>query len=245
MVISCLQGHYESLMNPNSQRPNKSVLAALFSNDVVTEEIYVDEIHYNILPEEEALIKNAVPKRRNEFRAGRYCARKALQQMNVSSSPILIGRGREPIWPIDIVGSISHSNGYCCVALTNKRYALSLGLDVELIRVVDRNVWNLICTQKELLWSLSLPFDEQNKYLHLIFSAKESVYKCQFQVSKQWMNFHDVEISLKNGSDSFEAVIRSDVSTVFPQGYSFTGNYSFANRYVFTGVTLRNSDFEE
>lgn len=64
-------------------------------------------------PEEPAVLSEAMPKRKTEFIAGRYYARKALSQLGIQRVAIDNDTFRAPVWPKHITGSISHSVSYC------------------------------------------------------------------------------------------------------------------------------------
>src|SRR5208282_5779110 len=66
-----------------------------------------------LLPEEAAYLGRSVPKRAQEFAAGRVCARRALAELGVVDFPLRVGEDREPLWPEGTVGSITHTTGFC------------------------------------------------------------------------------------------------------------------------------------
>ena len=190
-----------------------------------------------LFPEEEACIKDAVLKRRLEFIAGRVCARRLLSKYGWSDYPIVTGKDRAPIWPPEIVGSISHTEGFCGVAVALKASFSSVALDVECIGKMKRDIWKFIATSSELNWIQSLPECEQQKYAALIFSAKECFYKCQYMIIKRWFDFHDVIISLS--SDRSEFTVRSrDNTYLWDMIKLLRGKYIFHDRYVFTGMCI-------
>lgn len=217
-----------------------TAIATLFPREVVTEEALSVGVGYPLYPEEEELTRTMAPKRQAEFRLGRHCTRMALRRLFVHDYPILIGDDRVPIWPEGIVGSISHTDGYCGVAVACRSEVPSIGFDVELIRNIDSNVWRLVCTQMELQWIALLSQYEQPRHQCLLFSAKESVYKCQYMVTKRRLNFRDVQITLDTDTGTFQAMFLADAGATFPAGYSLTGSYLFGSKHVFTGVTLRS-----
>lgn len=83
---------------------------------VAVAESFGDLPDAKLLPEEEAIIARAVPRRRREFAAGRWCARAALAQLGEPPVPILRGPQNEPQWPAGIAGSITHCAGYRAAA---------------------------------------------------------------------------------------------------------------------------------
>jgi 4'-phosphopantetheinyl transferase EntD len=217
-----------------------TTIACLFPGYVITEEANPLFIEGMLLPEEEALICNAVPQRRKEFIAGRLCARRALAQLAIRDFPILMAMDRSPIWPPGIVGSISHAEGYCGVALARKTEIESVGFDAECVDGLNWDCWEQICTPKELSWIHSLPHKDQQRFVALIFSAKECFYKCQLTASKRWMNFHDITISVNPNIAEFETRFMVDTGHFFAKRSCHKGKFFFRGSYVFTGMTLRD-----
>ena len=70
----------------------------------------------DLSPTEAALISHASDAHRLEFAAGRWCARRALEQIGGPAVPILRGHLGEPIWPPGFAGSITHDGGIAAAA---------------------------------------------------------------------------------------------------------------------------------
>lgn len=190
--------------------------------------------------EEEEYLKKALPKRRWEFTAGRLCARRALMQLGIENFPLLVGNNGEPVWPAGIVGSISHTEGYCAVAVSRKCLIETLGLDVEFTGLLSRDCWRQICTLSELVWIDSLPSEQRQRNVSLLFSAKESLYKFQYPISKTWLDFHDVAITIYSDIGEFNATLLTNVCNSFKRGTCFSGKYLFHHGYVYTGMSMPN-----
>jgi len=220
---------------------DKTLINSLFPGEVITVEADPTLLRESLYPEEEEYVKNAVPKRRREFAAGRFCARRALTKFGIKNFPLLVGKNREPIWPHGIVGSISHTQSYCGVAVVQKADIESLGLDVEFPRKLHRDYWNQISTPKELSWINSLPLNRQQENAALIYSAKECLYKCQYPISKRWLNFHDVIITVNPDFNEFGAIFMINVGSSFKRGTCLRGKYLFTHGHVFTGLSILNS----
>ena len=216
------------------------ILESLFPKFVVTEETNLNASLGNIYPEEEIFIQNVAPKRKIDFVAGRVCARKALSRLGIDKFPIIMSKDRSPIWPEHVVGTISHTQGYCGAAVALKSSTKSVGLDIECVDRLNNKCWYLICTDQEHQWIKSLPKIRQNILAALIFSAKECFYKCQYPVSQKWAGFHDAVISLDHSLNEgeFEIKLIKDISTSFAKGNFFKGKYVFYNRFVFAGMAL-------
>jgi len=193
------------------------------------------------LPEEEKYIQKAVAKRQREFRAGRHAARSAIQNLHrhkvdLAEIPILSGHSREPLFPSDISGSISHTDGICLAACAPKTEIASLGIDIESNTVLGDRLFSSVYTRDEqaLLASNSDIPDT------LIFSIKESVFKCCFPFVQVYFDFLDAQISLapKNqhsGKFRFELIGRNqDTLKAKLPNLSFHGFYCFDQQYVFS-----------
>jgi hypothetical protein len=72
------------------------VLAELLPPAVRSAEAFTDPPGARLFPEEEAVIRRAVSKRRREFTTARACARAALADLGVPAVPILPGERGEP-----------------------------------------------------------------------------------------------------------------------------------------------------
>ncbi|MDF3147437.1 4'-phosphopantetheinyl transferase, partial [Streptomyces sp. T21Q-yed] len=77
------------------------MIEELLPDAVVTVEAYGDEEPPNtaLYPEEEAVVAQAVGKRRREFAVVRSCARRAMEKLGVPPQPILPGERGAPGWP--------------------------------------------------------------------------------------------------------------------------------------------------
>jgi 4'-phosphopantetheinyl transferase EntD len=166
-----------------------------------------------LYPAEEQFITRARDKRRDEFALGRACARFALRRLGIEDYPLLPDENRAPQWPAGITGSITHSGGYCAVAVARQAEIRSLGIDSELTDRVTENLWRMVCTPRETEWLRAQPADRQVPLATLIFSAKEAVYKCQYQITRSWMGFADVEIEPRDGSFDIRFTSENRVDT--------------------------------
>ena len=227
----------------NNIKNNSNILSLLFPEHVITEETGNEITFGEIYPEEEIYVSKAVQKRRIDFANGRICAKKALARTGINKFPLTMSKDRSPIWPDNIVGSISHTKGYCGVAIALKKDAKSIGLDIECDNRLSKKCWYLTCTKEELRQIESLPDDMQNTLATLIFSAKECFYKCQYPISKSWSGFHDAilrtDLALEDGK--FEIELQNEISANgLKKGDLFDGRYIFKNGFVFSGITLNH-----
>lgn len=186
----------------------------------------------SLYPEEEPFVCRAVPKRRREFTAGRLLARRAFAQLGIAHYPLRMGGDREPLWPAGVVGSISHCDGCCGVAVARTDAIRSLGLDIELAAPLTRDLVRLVCSPAEVQRIERLSHAGAPDWAKIVFSAKESVYKCVFPLARRFLDFHDVEIVLDPPAGTFAA-------TVLPvAGLRLAGRFAIDGERVWTGVAL-------
>jgi 4'-phosphopantetheinyl transferase EntD len=192
--MATLQGKrsaHRPFMNPASLSTR---LGSLFSPGVIVAILREPGDPRLLLPEEAAHLGRAVPKRMQEFAAGRLCARRALAEFGMPDFPVRVADDRQPIWPDSMAGSITHTAGFCAAAVAERRRIQALGLDSEVVGDVKAEIWPHICLPDEIAWIQSLPSAEQAPAVTLIFSAKEAFYKCQYPLVRERLGFHDVRI---------------------------------------------------
>lgn len=148
--------------------------------------------HAPLLAPEEACIRNAVDKRVREFRAGRACARRALARLGVHDFALVAGPERDPIWPQGIVGSITHCAGFVGVAVAPSESIRGLGVDAEPTEKLGDGLVPLVCTPGEREWLGRVGQD----WAKALFSAKEAVFKCLYPLTRTWLDFQDVSLTV-------------------------------------------------
>jgi 4'-phosphopantetheinyl transferase EntD len=156
----------------------------------------------DLTPTEAMIVERASAKRRSDFSTGRYCARQALLRLKNVSPEIIQGKGKEPIWPNGIVGSISHSKKIAGAVVALQHDVLAIGMDIETIGGVKPEMWDLIFHKAEQKLIQNKQGD-QSYWATLLFSLKESFYKMQYPLTGQFLDFSDVVISETNGDLCF------------------------------------------
>ena len=145
---------------------------------------------------ERPAMARAVPKRVLEFAAGRTAARAAMTDIGLKPAAIPMGADRAPIWPDGMIGSIAHCNSVAIAALAPAGTAGSIGIDIEENTPLPRDLWDTICTPRELGWLATQPDDQHATLAKHIFTAKEAIYKAQYPLTGQMIGFEDVDITL-------------------------------------------------
>lgn len=184
-------------------------------------------------------IDNFHEKRKHEFLLGRLCASKAHQAhfgKDLISIPMNINRA--PIWPSEVIGSITHNEFLVGAAVSDREILLGLGIDFE---VLGR-------TKIELSRYIRSPMDikdhkgfTQQELLTIIFSAKESLYKALYPSVNSFFGFEVAalkEINIANGS--FKINLISNISTHFGPNsrYEFNGRFQVHENNCLTVIEV-------
>jgi enterobactin synthetase component D len=182
----------------------------------------------------------AVPKRKRQFMAGRYCAVQAAERLNQTGSPPDIGRGTagEPLWPRGLTGSITHTDELASAAVARLCDARSLGIDSETIAGRPRMdaIRSIVMLPGERALGGSA-FDDATR-LTLVFSAKEAIFKCLYPVIRRRFYYADVAIRAMDPSGMFAAEIVTRLAPGFERGMILHGRFEIDERRVHTGTWL-------
>ncbi|AMP10777.1 4'-phosphopantetheinyl transferase superfamily protein [Collimonas arenae] len=181
-------------------------------------------------------LANAVLKRKVEFAAGRYCAMQALKALGYGGRETLpIGQHRAPLWPDGFVGSISHGDGQALAVAAASRDWDGIGIDVE--RLLDhdaaRPLVPYLMTTAELLIGSAAGMSLE-RWLTVVFSAKESLFKALYPYVGRYFDFLDAEVrALQPGGDGLTLQLATTLSPQCIKGsrYPIRINY-FDNNIV-------------
>jgi 4'-phosphopantetheinyl transferase EntD len=176
---------------PNPSFPS-AWLAQLLPAGVATAELAGSTDPALLHPDERRMIDGAAPGRISGFTAGRLCARHAVARFCFWDIPIGAQADRRPLWPDSLTGSITHTGGFAAAAVGERRRFRAIGIDAERVGTVPRAVWGCLFRPAETAWLAGLPPLAQDWVVALMFSAKEAFYKCQYEVTGQWLEFRDV-----------------------------------------------------
>lgn len=178
----------------------------LLPKSVSVSEIFGDPEAPALPPEEQAIIANAVDKRRREFANGRWCARQALGRLGFAPRPILPGHRGQPGWPSGVVGAITHCDGYRAAVVARQSELAAIGVDAEPAKALPEGVLEAVSLPEErerlrACWlnAPEVPWDR------MLFSAKESVYKAWFPMTARRLEFEDASIRFDPYLGTFSA----------------------------------------
>jgi 4'-phosphopantetheinyl transferase EntD len=194
-----------------------------------------------LMPQEARHLGRAVQKRAREFAAGRLCARRAMAEFGIVDFPLEVAEDRQPKWPDSMVGSITHTAGFCAAVAAPRRLAAALGLDSEVVGDVKPDILSHICVAEEIVWLESIPESERAAASALLFSAKESFYKFQYPAVGERLGFLDVSVTVlewasPRGMFEINATRGMAMAALAPP--PLTGRYLFHEEFVTTGMSL-------
>jgi enterobactin synthetase component D len=144
--------------------------------------------------QDDEYIARMVVKRKHEFIQGRQLCRNALLKEGCEAERAYVKRNvREPVWPRGYIGTISHSDDYLAVSVKASVNAReSIGIDIENPTSTSDKIEALLpCFSASELLLLT----QVQGGMMLGFSLKEAIFKCFYRLCRQFIDFHDVELS--------------------------------------------------
>lgn len=169
----------------------------------------------------------AVVKRRAEYLAGRYLARQVLAALGLQNFTLLRGENRAPLWPVGIVGAISHNTDTALCAAQCENGVGGVGIDVETQMTFKRaeELWRGIVSEAEYLWLRQQP-QRFNLLLTLVFSAKESLFKALYPQVRCYFDFLDARlVALDVQQCTFELALQKTLTPLCYAGRRFRGRF--------------------
>ncbi|MEV4437194.1 4'-phosphopantetheinyl transferase superfamily protein [Streptomyces sp. NPDC049555] len=220
------------------------MIGTLLPSPIQTAEAFEDPAQTPALfPEEEALIARAVDKRRREFSTVRACARTALGRLGVAPAAIIPGQRGAPQWPQGVIGSMTHCAGYRGAAVALAGDVLTIGVDAEPnLPLPQGGVRDLVTRPEEHGWLARLEAERPSVHWdRLVFSAKESVYKAWFPLTRQWLDFQDAVIEVDPDAGTFTArVLKAEPLRAATGGRlaGFEGRWLVRDGLVLTAIAV-------
>lgn len=188
-----------------------------------------------------AKLANAVPKRRAEYLAGRICAHTALAQMGIEHVCVETAEDRAPIWPQNIIGSISHTQGIALAMTALEHQLQGLGIDIEkhMSRSQETKLKGQILHPLETGIHTTL-----EQYvpcpLTVIFSAKESIYKALYPSVKRFFGFEAAQL-IDFDSQKLLFVITESLSPSVQKGMQVEVCYQLNEQLVLTECAFKSA----
>jgi 4'-phosphopantetheinyl transferase EntD len=213
-------------------------LTSLFEVEVAACHAAPRIVDEQLFPEERLCIKSAVPKRRQEFGTARLCARQSLAHLGIEPVAIAMNEDRSPAWPKGIVGSISHTQDRCGAVVAKSTLALGLGLDLERDTELSRDLTRMICTPRERSWLDRRSAAQRGGLAKVFFSAKESVYKCQYAVTGKLLDFQAVDLTLDMEAGTYRVDGTTAANAVWSVLMGIQGRVVRTQGLIATGASL-------
>lgn len=216
-----------------------ALVAGLFPADVAVVASEIGDATPELRPDEAALVAGAVVKRRREFARGRVNARKALALLGAPAASILVGAKREPLWPEGIVGSITHDETLCVVAVASSETYAGIGVDIEPEDGLEPSVAERIWSPAEAAHAARRTDMTEAVASRLVFSAKEAFYKCQFSLTRTFVGFKEVSVRLGDGD--FELKLENAIAEL-PARTRLRGTWRRAEQKLVAAMVLRRGE---
>jgi 4'-phosphopantetheinyl transferase EntD len=129
----------------------------------------------------------------------------AMVELGTEAAAIPMGPDRAPQWPVGVVGSLTHCDGYRAAIVGWADVVLALGVDAEPHVALPAGVLELIARPDERSRLARLAAVSKGvRWDRLLFCVKESLYKAWFPMMKQWLDFQEaaVTFSIDDGPPS-------------------------------------------
>jgi 4'-phosphopantetheinyl transferase EntD len=216
------------------------VISDILPPQVAAQEAFGDLAPIELFPAEEAVIANAVDKRRQEFTTARACARAALAELGLPPVPIVPGPRGAPQWPDGVVGSITHCAGYRAAAVAHARAIVTIGMDAEPHDTLPDGVLGAIASPAEQARVAALSAAKPGLcWDRMLFCAKETVYKAWFPLTLRWLGFEEAVVDFDPAGQTFAArlLVEGPVVNGAPLG-GFTGRWLVSDGYIVTTIVI-------
>jgi 4'-phosphopantetheinyl transferase EntD len=215
------------------------VIGAALPGGVTAVEAFDDSVAVHLFPAEEALVARAVDKRRREFGTARRCAREALARLGHPPGPLLRGERGMPVWPDGVVGSITHCEGYRAAVVAPAAGVSTIGVDAEPDEPLPDGVLGIIASPQEQAEVLDLLAEHPGVHWdRLLFSAKESVYKAWFPLTRRWLDFTEARVTIDPVAGRFEARLLVDAQVDGRALTGFRGRFVADRGLILTAITV-------
>jgi 4'-phosphopantetheinyl transferase EntD len=159
-----------------------------------------------LFPVEAAAVAAVVDRRRREFVTGRACARHALGQLGFPRVAVPTGLRGAPVWPPGVVGSLTHCAGFRAAAVARVEHWRCLGIDAEEHAPLPEGVLEVVALpdERDRLAVLAAAYPGPC-WDRILFSAKESVFKAWFPLTRTWWGFEDISVIIEPAAGTFSA----------------------------------------
>ncbi|WP_157118489.1 4'-phosphopantetheinyl transferase superfamily protein [Corynebacterium sphenisci] len=176
-------------------------------------------------PRERVLVAGAVDARKAEFGDARWCAHRAIEELTgrPSATPILRGERGMPLWPAELTGSMTHTDGFRAAVVAPRPLTRSIGVDAEIAEPLPAGVLDSIASPRERAMVAAAEPDFADR---LLFCAKEATYKAWFPITGRWLGFEDAEVDLREDGGFISYILARPTPVHFIEG-SWTVDHGY------------------
>ena len=183
----------------------------------------------------------APPDRQVAYRAGRYCAMRALEQLGLPGACPGVNENNSPAWPYGIVGSITHVMSLVSAAAAPRRHCSGIGIDIEPITSLDRaqTLASRAATSTEVYGVMDGMSTDYATAVAVVVAAKHSLYKALHPQVGRSFGYLDASIEdVQRATGRFRARLKVMLSPAWVGGTIVTGQYEVIGDFVHTGIAI-------
>jgi 4'-phosphopantetheinyl transferase EntD len=152
----------------------------------------------------------------------------------------VVGRrqDRSPVWPDGVTGSITHTRTYTAAAVS--RSVRGVGIDTEVLLRPEEidEIAAAIATEEEVRRAAST-FACHRVGITVLFSAKESLFKCLYPIVRTWFDFTHARLAAADAETGVAVVeLVTALGPGFEAGWRAAGSVRVDPPYVHTGFLL-------
>ncbi len=141
-----------------------------------------------------------------------------------------------PIWPRDLVGSITHTTEWVAAAVARRDEGfVSIGIDLEPANELTPDLWEAVCTPEERETLSVVCGMTPGAAAHFIFCLKEAAFKCQYPLSGAMMEFADFAIDVDVEAGTFSAIYQRAVAQ-FKVHDQLLGRFAISTGHIASAV---------
>jgi enterobactin synthetase component D / holo-[acyl-carrier protein] synthase len=199
-----------------------------------------------LYPEEALAVARAAENRRREFAAVRHCARSALAALGVP--PVAVPAEldapepwarRAPVWPPGITGSMTHCDGYRAAVAARQELLLAVGIDAEPHDALHAGVLDRVSLAEERVMLAALAARRPDvAWDRLLFSAKESVYKAWYPLTRAWLGFEECRVEITADGELRAVLLVPGPEVAGVRLGEFAGRWRALPRHLATMITV-------
>ena len=159
--------------------------------------------------------------------------------LGLPATPVPAAPNRAPVWPTGLIGTITHTRGYCAAAVARRTDLRAVGHGRRAAPGTRTGVRRMILRPEEADRLARLPAGVS--WPVVVFSAKETVYKVWHPVVGSWLDFLDATVELDPDTGVFTARIdpaRVAAATVADPPSVVTGRFVIEDDLVRTAAVL-------